>query len=182
MFNAAGGQTDCWEFTQSLPQLIYYQVLLRGLPTASVVGSFVPLIARPYLNEVIFLQRNPWRAEGKNSISTGQRRPRCCIAGRGGEFFVRSMLNLVIGSVLIAAFWDSSPWCGAGGPDQQDGPPRLHLSSGRAVDGGRLFHRRALWGYLDLRIRREGWEVRKLAYAGRTGPLDENAASELNRH
>ena len=49
------------EFAQSLPQLIFYQVLLRGLLMATVAGSFVPFIRSLYLNEVILLERNPLR-------------------------------------------------------------------------------------------------------------------------
>ena len=42
-----------------MPQLVFYQVLLRGLLMATVAGSFVPFVTNPYLNEVILLERNP---------------------------------------------------------------------------------------------------------------------------
>ena len=133
------------EFVQSLPQLIFYQVLLRGLLLATVAGSFVPFVANPYLNEVILLERNPWQAAGKKSISTGQRSS-MLHRGQGGDFLRplapqygdrldpgRRVLGIAgRGGALVAE---------RTGLDR----PVLHLSvSGRAVDRGRLFHRRAV--------------------------------------
>ena len=69
------------EFAQSLPQLLFYQVLLRGLVLATVVGAIMPFVANPYLNEVILLERNPMRARGRNRFPP-QSGAECCIAVR----------------------------------------------------------------------------------------------------
>ena len=155
------------DFVQSLPQLILYQVLLRGLLMATVAGSFVPSVASPYLNEVILLERNPWRAAGKkNSISTGQRSS-MLHRGQGSDFFVRWMLNMVIGLVLIVAFWGSLSAAARCLLGEQDWTRPFYT----------CLYPATLWmvvayftvvrflGYLDLRIRREGWEVELLMRA-----------------
>jgi hypothetical protein len=154
------------EFAQSLPQLVLYQVLLRGLLLATVAGSFVPFIANPYLNEVILLERNPLQASRQERLSTG---PRSAMlhGGQGGDFFVRWLLNTVIGSVLVAAFWGSLAVAARSLLNEQDWTSPFYT----------CLYPAALWivaayfgvvrflGYLDLRIRREGWEVELLMRA-----------------
>ena len=155
------------EFAQSLPQLIFYQVLLRGLLMATVAGSFVPFIASPYLNEVILLERNPLRGRrGKKSISTGQRSS-MLHRGQGGDFFVRWILNMVIGPVLVAAFWGSLAAAARCLLDEQDwtGPFYTCLYPAALWIVAAYFTVVRFLGYLDLRIRREGWEVELLMRA-----------------
>jgi len=137
------------ELRQSLPQLLILQVLLR------------PLFFRwTYLNEVILLDRNPmWQKgpQGKTTVS----RARTVHRGEGGDLFGRWFLSLALGALLVMVWWGS-------------------LVILRIMLGGRLEYDRAmftfdlpvsLWivvcyftvvrflGYLDLRIRREGWKV-----------------------
>ncbi len=154
------------EFLQSLPQLIIYQVLLRGLLLATVVGSFLPFVANPYLNEVILLERNPWQAEGTNSISTG-RRSSTLHHGQGGDVFARWLLNMAIGLILVAAIWGSLAAAAQWLLNEQDWTGPFYT----------CLYPVALWivvdyftvvrflAYLDLRIRREGWEVELLMRA-----------------
>ena len=156
------------ELAQSLPQLIYYQVLLRGLLMATVAASFVPFAAFPYLNEVILLERNPLRAEGKKSISTGQRSS-VLHRGQGGEFFIRWILNAAIGLVLTAAFWGSlaaaARWLLS--EHQWTSPFYTWLYPAALWMVAAYFAIVRFLGYLDLRIRREGWEVELLMRAER---------------
>ena len=154
------------EFVQSLPQLIFYQVLVRGLLMATVAVSFVPFVVNPYLNEVILLERNPWQAGRKRSISTGQRSS-MLHRGQGGDFFVRGILNLVVGLILVVAFWGSLAAAARWLLSEQEWTRPFYT----------CLYPAALWivaayftvvrflGYLDLRIRREGWEVELLMRA-----------------
>lgn len=154
------------EFVQSLPQLIVYQVLFRGLLAATVVGGVVPFVVYPYLNEVILLERNPFQAAGRHSISTGQRSS-MLHRGQGNHFLAQGMLNAFLGLVLVAAFWgsmavtagclfDKSQW--AGGYDTCLYPAALWMAAA-------YFTVVRFLRYLDLRIRCEGWEVELLMRA-----------------
>ena len=168
------------EFVQSLPQLILYQVVLRGLLLASVAGCAVPLIANPYLNEVILLERNPIQAVGNKSISTG-RRSSMLNRGQGGDFFTRWILNIVDRPDPARRVWGSLAVAAQVLFNEQvQSGPFLYLPiSGRPLGGGRVFYRRAI-----PQLSRPSCPPRRLgrgtADAGRTGPLDPNAASELN--
>ena len=156
------------EFADSLPQLVLYQVLFRGLLMATVVACVVPLVANPYLNEVILLERNPLRAVGKQAISTG-RRSWMLHRGRGGDFFIYGMLNVIIGLILVAAFWGSLAVTARLFLNEQDRTGAFYT----------CLYPAALWlvaayftvvrflAYLDLRICCEGWEVELLMRAER---------------
>ena len=156
------------EFAQSLPQLLFYQVLLRGLLLATVLGAFLPFAANPYLNEVILLERNPWRAAGKESISTG-RRSSMLHRGQGGDFPVRWIINMMIGLILVAAFWGSLATAASCLLNEQNwsGPFYTCLYPAALWIVVAYFTVVRFLGYLDLRIRREGWEVELLMRAER---------------
>ena len=162
-------------------QLLWYQCLWRGIAPALVLLAaitqerdadaatgfvfllgVIPVLLRfmyPYLNEIILLERNPWWPRGK-SLSTARR---CGGLHRGASAWFS---NISGGSVLICAFACPALWYG--------------ISFGLSIVGGRIEHSNyyvlclsnlVMWllalyvavvrflGYLDLRIRREGWEV-----------------------
>jgi hypothetical protein len=154
------------DFVRSLPQLIVYQVLLRGLLMALVVTCFVPYVTSPYLNEIILLERNPFRTQGKSSISTGQRSS-MLHGGQGSDFFVRWMLNLAIGLILVAACWGSLAVAAQGLLNEPGwtGPFYTCLYPAALWIVAAYFAVVRFLGYLDLRIRREGWEVELLMRA-----------------
>ncbi len=135
---------------RSLPQLILFQQLLQ----------FISIFAAPFLNEIILLERNPLRARRPGEIST-RRRSAALHAAIGGEMFGRRLAALLIGIMLTTAL-------------------TLTLNFARGVFAG--YHQADWWllavefplaywlvvgfftvarflGYLDIRIRREGWEV-----------------------
>lgn len=147
------GQPDArriWrEFRQSLPQLLVLQSLLRPL-----------LLFYPYLDEVILLERNPMRAPDRGKLST---MGRCHELHRGGiaNGIVFRLVGLGTGVVVFAGIW-------------------LAILAARAILLGTLaidlpmqtvYFQLSVWGavgffcvvrflnYLNLRIRREGWEV-----------------------
>jgi hypothetical protein len=145
----------------SLPQL----VLLEGLLRASTVlifgaGVLIPYVRRPYLSEVILLERNPLRSTDSSQISTW-RRSRNLHDGARGDLFSRWLGSVGAAIVLILA--------GVAGTYSLVGnilgryPEALtvlrwHLPVVVWIVLGFFAVVRFL-AYLDLRIRREGWEV-----------------------
>jgi hypothetical protein len=154
------------DFLRSLPQMILYQVLLRGFLLATMVFSFVPLIANPYLNEIILLERNPYRAKRNQPISTAQR-SWMLHRGQRGDFFVHWMLNMLIAMVLVASFWGSLALASKVLLNEQEwtGPFYTFLYAAALWCVAAYFTVVRFLGYLDLRIRREGWEVELLMRA-----------------
>jgi hypothetical protein len=133
----------------ALPQLVLYQILLR------------PLCFRwTYLNEVILLDRNPIRRKSPQGRTTYSR-AKTVHRGEGGDLFGRSFLSLGLGSLLVVAIWLSFGSAHTMFTGRLEWPPSMHT----------VYLPLAIWivvcyfavvrflGYLDLRIRREGWEV-----------------------
>jgi hypothetical protein len=60
-------------FLASLPQLLLYQVLLRGILIPWILTWFLLLASWPYLNEIILLERNPLRRGRSRRITTNRR-------------------------------------------------------------------------------------------------------------
>ncbi len=146
------------DLRRSLPQLLVFQVFLRGLLTPICLW-ILPYTFRPYLNEVILLERNPLYAK-RNGMSTWKR----CNAlhdGSFGDLLGRWMATLVFAALMTVSFYYAL-WFGYS--------KVLRDSADEAAKYSLVFPL-ALWltvgyftvvrflSYLDLRIRREGWEV-----------------------
>jgi len=170
------------EFRRTAPQLLWYQSVVRGALFALGAAAlndwqdrngfpeFIiwcvatwALIARgvrPYLSEVILLERNPRRASSATMMTTG-RRNAALHAGFGGDSFVQMIGAGMLGTLAAGSLWLTLSY--------------LRAEFFNAVDFDRatitVLLPIALWatawylaivrflGYLDLRIRREGWEV-----------------------
>jgi hypothetical protein len=176
---------------RSLPQLLYFQLFVRSLliPLAlfwvswsssfevfAGVTSFLLLIlwsvyfaVWPYLGEVILLERNPMRRRQPGQMTTNRRR-RLLHGGYGGELFTRWMGSLGVGSLLFLSIWLSlwladgmllSEWEWSGTIFTVSFPLAMWLVVG-------YFAVVRFLGYLDLRIRREGWEVELMLRAEQT--------------
>jgi hypothetical protein len=147
-------------FFRSLPQLFLFQVFLRALFIPLVVTWFVPFSVFPYLNEVILLERNPLQARRRGQMTTF-RRSMALHGGSIGDLFARWLGSVAFGAMLFASFWLT-----------MQGLAGVLLSEPK-WEGltYTLYYPLALWmvvgyftvarflGYLDLRIRNEGWEV-----------------------
>lgn len=136
------------DFARSLVQLVLFQVLLRPL-----------LFAWLYLNEVILLERNPIfaRRGGKTTLS----RARGLHRAEGADLLARRLMWYTVGGLLTISLWLSIYML------------RVVLLNQRDFDRSMstVWFPVALWtvigyfavvrflSYLDLRIRREGWEV-----------------------
>ena len=139
---------------ESLPQLLLYQGLLRLL-----------FIGWPYLGEVILLERNPMRRRRGGKSSLG--RARTLHRGESGDLLPRGFTALAVGGLLTATVWGSMFMVRA----------LLVAELGWSDVLGTFYFPLALWvvasyfhvvrflSYLDLRIRREGWEVELLMRA-----------------
>lgn len=169
-------------------QLAWCQLILRGILAAWVLlllvdrfepgwieYFFLPVIAvyatvvravRPYINEIILLEKNPLRARRPTDITIG-RRSQHLHGPSAADLFVRwlgsalvaMLLVLLVGLMLYAAVGVLiSDWR----PDwfklQFGYPLALWLVAG-------YFTVVRFLNYLDLRIRHEGWEVELLMRA-----------------
>ncbi len=162
---------------ESLPQLIWFQIILRAffMPQVFFWGGmqrdFAPLLVLwmllwlvpysswPYLNEAILLERNPlFRRPG--SLSTW-RRSRVLHARAGGDLFARVLAALTLGLLLVSALWLAC-WHFRGVLGDEFTFDRamftIYLPLSLWIIAGYFTVVRFL-SYLDLRIRREGWEV-----------------------
>jgi len=157
----------------SLPQLILYQGLLR-----------IFFLFRTYVNEIILLERNPVRRRGVHGKST-YARCRALHAGEGGELFGRWFISLSLAALLLIALWGSLLTIREmlqssveGGPGEMIGMFfQDELETDLSVVA--LWYPLVLWAvlgyfavvrflaYVDLRIRREGWEVELVMRAER---------------
>ncbi len=151
---------------QSLPQLIWYQVILRALLIPWVITWFLLFVSWPYLNEIILLERNPMFSRRKDRMTTPRRR-RVLHAGYQSDLFTHWLTVVCFGSLLFGSVWLAS-WvmCGLLVADWQWGltaysvyfPLALWLVVG-------FFAVARFLAYLNLRICREGWEVELLMRA-----------------
>jgi hypothetical protein len=161
----------------SLPQLLVYQVVVRGIlmpqaifweafprdlaPVMAVyfVVWWVPYTYWPYLNEVILLERNPLRSSGV-SRSTWKRSG-TLHRGYYADSFARLIGCAIIAAGLTVAFWAALWYLRGLLADRYEFDRAMYT----------IYLPLALWtvamyfnivrflSYLDLRIRREGWEV-----------------------
>ncbi|MBN1591097.1 MAG: hypothetical protein JW888_16405, partial [Pirellulales bacterium] len=148
------------DLVKSIPQLILYQVLSRAMLLALLVTWLWLFSQRAYLNEVILLERNPLRQKSPANPSTA-RRCRMLHTGISGDLLLRWMGSTAFGILLVASFWGAM-WI-----------LRVLLLSQWGIENTLFTHyfQVALWlvagffgvarflSYLDLRIRREGWEI-----------------------
>ena len=142
------------EFSHSLPQLFVFQMLLRGL---LIVACIFPLllyyVGSPYLNEIILLERN--------KISNTLKRSSVLHAQSSNLLIGRWLAAILLSSMLFLALWQSLAFF------------RQKLFGGSLMDLYTFTWEwpLAMWlvcglfaivrylSYLDLRIRREGWEI-----------------------
>jgi len=143
---------------RALPQLFCLQVILRGIlmfPTLAIV----PYAVWPYLNEIVLLERNP--LFGRRKTITTMKRSSSLHGSSLGELLGRWMTSIIFAAVmagfLFLAMWWTRCWL----VGNLDLPRRTFVLCAEV----------SIWAtfcyftvvrflcYLDLRIRREGWEV-----------------------
>jgi hypothetical protein len=159
------------DLMDSLPQLFFFQIVLRGiifLPALALgpiwwlwvaIFWWMPFILFPYLNEVILLERNPLvRTRGR--MTTWQR-SQALHAGSRGNQFGRWLVSLIIAAALTAGL-SLSIWYVAGlfthHWELGDTLYVVYVPAAMWIVASFFAVARYL-SYLDMRIRREGWEV-----------------------
>ena len=167
---------EVWEL---MPRLIWTQLILRGVIIALAIalmanngGDSIHLLwlvvfgvgairmARPFINEIVLLEKNPLRSSDKGAITVGRRSSRLH-GPSSGDLFARSLLVALVLITAVASV-GFTLWFLQG------------LLTNLWVWGHfmvRVCIPLAMWmvaiyatvfrflNYLDLRIRREGWEV-----------------------
>jgi hypothetical protein len=156
-------RTMVTELFRSLPQLALFQGVLR---TVMLPILMLPYWMMPYVGELILLERNPL-FRGKRNRLTTNRRSRNLHANNGGELFGRWLLAIAAGVLLTLAIGQGIEVLVAQLASWEVTHAMRHL----------VIYPIALWlvvgwmavvrflAYLDLRIRREGWEVELLMRA-----------------
>jgi len=146
------------DLVSCLPQLFLLQVLLRTLLIVPLITWIIPYVLWPYLNEVILLERNPLVGR-PGQISTLARNG-LLHRGNAGEFFLRGLGTMILAPLLIVALYVTQ---------QVLLELLLGVETGPVADAATF--QAVLWivvvyftvarflGYLDQRIRNEGWEV-----------------------
>jgi hypothetical protein len=154
------------DFFRALLQLLWFQVLLRAFLIPPVITWFVPFSVWPYLNEVILLERNPFRRRRRGQMTTF-RRSMALHGGSIGDLFARWLGSVGFGALMFGSFWLTmqslagvllSEWKWEGLTYTLYFPLALWMTVG-------YFTVARFLGYLDLRIRNEGWEVELMVRA-----------------
>jgi hypothetical protein len=154
------------QFFASLPQLVVFQILFR-VPMICLFVTWLLLFGVwPYMNEVILLERNPLFRKRPGQMTTF-RRIRSLHGGVAGDLVPRWFASVFFGTALFASLWLSClALCGLLLNEWGwDGPTfSFFFPFCLWITIGFLAVVRYL-SYLDLRIRREGWEVELLMRA-----------------
>jgi hypothetical protein len=149
------------EIAGSLPQLLFYQGFLRGLLMLTVVAAPITHIVRPYLNEVILLERNRM-SPGRHQRPTTAGRTRSLHTGWGGDLLGRWIIAMSIGLVLSLALLfglRTGVELVIGRLPFENFTEYVLLPLSFWLVFGLLMTIVRFLAYLDLRIRREGWEI-----------------------
>ncbi|HUY36483.1 MAG TPA: hypothetical protein VMV69_27350 [Pirellulales bacterium] len=148
------------DLLSSLPQLILFQVALRGVLTFFIITWPLLFVGWPYLNEILLLERNPWRKRGVYGASTGSRGS-MMHARNHGELLGRWLASVAVSIGLVLAIWGAllylQTFISFHSADAQV-MYAIHLQVAVWIVISYFMVVRYL-SYLDLRIRTEGWEI-----------------------
>ena len=147
-------------YSASLPQMLWYQVILRALLTPWVITWPLLFAAWPYLSEVILLERNPWWTRRRGRMTT-YRRAKALHGRSGGDLFVRWLAAASVGTLLYVAVLNSVYIVGSMLSNEWalSGPVFIICMPLTAWLLAGYYAVVRFLAYLDLRIRCEGWEV-----------------------
>ncbi len=129
-----------------LPLLVAYASSLRAF--------------RPFINEIVLLERNPLTSQSDRIMTVG-RRSQMLHGSSGGEWFARWLLACLLGGLLILATYGTFYFhVAAPRQDWSQGPLLTHVLLPLAMwIAACYFTVVRFLTYLDARIRQEGWEV-----------------------
>jgi len=133
------------------------ELLLLG---AITLYALLVRAIRPFINEIVLLERNPLSSRNPSAITIGKR-SKDLHGPSGGDLFARWLASAMFGMLLTVCVFGAFLFCsGVFLNDWTPGPTMLRYVYPLAmwVVAGYLSVVRFL-SYLDLRIRHEGWEV-----------------------
>jgi hypothetical protein len=135
--------------------------VLEGLLLLSLVG-YASLIRafRPFMNEIVLLERTPLTSQG-DRVTTVGRRSRTLHGANTGEWLSRWIGSCLLGGLLtLSAYGTMYFLASVAGEDWSRGPQLVRylmpLAMWIVVGFFTVFR---FLTYLDARIRQEGWEV-----------------------
>lgn len=167
-----------------LPRILSCQLMMRGTgaiwlllllidrtsrlnPSIEVVLFLAIMIfvltvraVRPFINEIIILERNPMRTRSNTTMTVG-RRSALLHGPSSGQLFSRSFTSLLVALLLAFGVYGSLLFCSAlfvHSWRQTSLMIQICLPLSLWIVAGFFAVVRFL-SYLDLRIRQEGWEV-----------------------
>ena len=150
------------DYLRNLPQMFFFQVVIRALATPWIITWFFMYSFWPYLSEVILLENNPWRQKKSVARLSTLARNRALHGSNSGDLLARWLGAVLLAAVLVLSV-TTMLWvvrC-------------ILLEVYDEVDSTliTIYLQAAIWlvvgyftvvrflSYLDLRIRSEGWEL-----------------------
>ena len=170
------------EVLRMTPQLAWCLLIVRGIGFAilltlaissytsfSTAEGFLIILAiyvalvralRPYINEIILLERNPLWSRTRHG-QTIARRSMLLHGPSGGDLFGRWLCSALIGTLLVASIYGSCVFlAGVFFARWRPGPLMIQVAFPLSMwIAAAYFAVVRYLSYLDLRIRHEGWEV-----------------------
>lgn len=149
-----------WDYLMSLPQMILFYGLLMVLLAITMIGLLLPYLSWPYMNEVILLERNPLIGRRGGPVGV-LRRSRNLHKGAGADLFgpwvIASASYVLLWAALLGGVATLAPQL----TGQSLGTTTVMCFLAPACAWLVLGYGAVVrfLAYLDLRIRREGWEV-----------------------
>ena len=148
-------------FFRGLPQLIFFQAVLRGLFLIITILWLFWCSGWVFISEIILLERTPFFGGGSRGAVSTERRRRILHVNRSGDLFGRSVLSSLCALALTGALGGGIVVLISILGIVDDPAARVQFFATLAagwVAIGYLAVVRFL-SYLDQRIRNEGWEL-----------------------
>lgn len=147
------------DFVGSLPQLLWH-TFTRAVLAITFIGIALPYAFWPFQAELILLERNPMMG-GRQKRMTTRRRSRNLHKASGGDLFGHWLAATAAGVLLVLALVGglSAAVSQLAGYDLTRRGVLLYLFPACLWATVCFFAVVRFLAYLDLRIRREGWEV-----------------------
>lgn len=175
--------------TKSFPAVFWTQFLWRGVgllvlllltmeKSSDVSGNeaLIYMMAfwmllirsiRPFVNEIVLLERNPVFSLGKQGVTTIGRRNRSLHGPNTGDLLSRGLANSLAIVVLVTLFGLAASFANSVVLNEWTWTPRLVTIVFPCVMWSGVLYATVLrfLCYIDLRIHREGWEVELIVRA-----------------
>lgn len=149
-----------WDYLKSLPQMMLFYGVLMVVLAVTMIGLLLPYLSWPYLNEVILLERNPLFGRRGGPVGV-LRRSRNLHKGAGADLFgpwvLASGSYVLLWGALLGGIATLAPQLSGENLGTTTVVCFLAPACAWLVLGYGAVVR--FLAYLDLRIRREGWEV-----------------------